>query len=259
MRVRTGVIAVTMAMALASSACSGPASGEGVGSSPSTTAPAPSGTTSTTPAGASPGAASSSAPAKGTPGQAATTPDAGQQRVLAANKALTTALYRLVNTTKKIHVDNTLAAGRHDVSVAAAGALTALKAERNAAYGTTTRSCGNVWAYYDRIRSSSASAAAANSRLSSRAALLRSDVSTQDAQVAEVKAALEHLKASLEGVTRPPVTIQAQEVTAALQAAADLRASTLKAASEAQSVSAKVVAGAAQRIGKGYQIAAKAC
>lgn len=172
-----------------------------VASSSSATSAAPTGTTSSSPATADPRAA----------------------KVTAANTALTTALYTLVEAMKKVQTDNTLSDLRGQLGTAATGARDALARERKAAYPSETRSCTSVRTYASRVAGSVETGTRVRGLIAARIGLLESDLAALQKAQDAVATRRDALAAALKGVSNPPATVSTTDVKAALEQATTRR------------------------------------
>ncbi|MBB2985698.1 hypothetical protein [Terracoccus luteus] len=151
------------------------------------------------------------------------TADPRAAKVTAANTALTTSLYTLVEAMKKVQTDNTLSDLRGQLGTAATGARDALARERKAAYPSETRSCTSVRTYASRVAGFVETGTRVRGSIASRIGLLESDLAALKTAQDAVTTRRDALAAALKGVSNPPSTVSPADVTAALEQATTRR------------------------------------
>jgi hypothetical protein len=198
---------------------------------------------------------STASPTTTTP--AGTTP--GQQKVLAANAVLGSALLRLATTTHTIQTDNgAVPTARARVTTAANSARNNLKSVRAAAYGSG-KSCSSVLSHASAARSAAGQASSANGGVRTALNRLRADVTRLDAAVAVVRIDLTKLQAAVKATPDPPTTVTTAEVAAAVAGAVSLHKATVAFIGDAGAKSNSNVSAAAKAAATASSVAGKAC
>jgi hypothetical protein len=189
----------------------------------------------------------------------ATADTPGQQKVLAANAVMGTALLRLATASRGIQTDNgAVPVARQAVTVAVNSARANLKSVRAAAYGTG-KSCSSVFSHTSATRSAAGRASAAARHVTTTLNRLRGDVGRLDAAVALVRKDLTALQAAIKAEPNPPPTVTTAEVNAAISGAVTLHKATIAFVGDAQSKVAANVSAAAKAASTASSVAAKAC
>lgn len=242
--VRLRVLAALVAAgALTLSGCSSgaPGSRPTAAASTSTDSPAPSSSTPASPA--------TVAPVSLTP---------GQQRVMAANSALTTSLFALTSASTGVRTASNLVTQRKAVADSVAAGRASLARERAAAYGTV-RNCTVVLSNESATFAAAAQTRAAVGAQQAGTSRMRASITPLRAAMARVSADLAALRTALAAEPHPPAVLTTAEVQQALTAAATLASTTLSSASATDAKGSAALGNAAQLSGSASTIAAKAC
>jgi len=235
--------ALGAAAALALSGCTSGGSG-----------PHPTAASSSSTDSAGPGTSTSTSPATVAP--VSLTP--GQQRVMAANKTLTTSLFTLTSASAGVRTASNLSTQRQALADALAAGRAALARERASAFGGV-RDCTSVRGNAAATWSAAARARSAVAAQSSGTARMRASLGPLQAAAARVGSDLAALRNAVAAEAHPPTVISTTEVQQALAAASTLRSTTLADAAATDAKGTAALGTAAQMSGSASTIASKAC
>ncbi|HET7172698.1 MAG TPA: hypothetical protein VFI30_00280 [Nocardioidaceae bacterium] len=240
LRRRAAMVAAVAAVALSSTGCM---HGAGPHAAP---------TSATTPASTAPSTTSQSS-------DPTTTDPTADKEIVAANKALTGSLFRLVAAAKKLQTDDDLPGARRAMSVAVRNARSALAAERHAAYKAPVRVCSDVWADHDKVVKAVGAATVAHKHLKTRVSVLDHDLRIVGQRASHVRSDAKALETARRGVAGAPQSVASGQVRSALKSLATQESDLRSVISATVAKAAKLSQSATKMSANSLQIAAKAC
>lgn len=185
--------------------------------------------------------------------------DPRQTKVAAANTKLTTSLFSVVETLKKLQTDNTLSDLRRKLGASTTSAREAIKRERSAAYPSSTRNCMTVRSNAAQATTRAAEGYAVRRLITSRISLLNKDLTALRAATMQVQADRVVLAAAIKGYANPPSTVAPSDVTAALADAEKRRASAVDAIKAVTGANADAGSSLDKVVSQSRAIVADAC